>query len=289
MPDARENLAVRVTDRGADRFVLVGKTESGKSFLAGILINWFFQDFVHHIVKGMESDGRILIIDSKPAWQAQYDLYEHAYRSVDPVVPHSFCATTFEQYVEMMVPGPEQKPFVLLQNHDRTEEEFIFIANQCMEHFFRTQVPETPSLLYLDESMDFYGPTGQGKGGNIIQRCFRAGRQKGLATMIATQRARTINLQCLSEASVVIAFYLPNSSDWERLYEIGVPGNVPCPPELDPTPGAPDDQPSYMFVLRRKGRLVYPYFVDGEPYYGRVQIVSSKDAGGSPAAVADAT
>lgn len=121
------------------------------------------------------------------------------------------------------------------------------IARQvwAMREFFRTQNPRTPSLLYIDEGMDFFGPNGMAKEGDIIQRCFRAGREKGLCTLMAVQRPRAISLQALTESNILYLFAIAYQDDVKRLYEMGLPKGVMAPEE------------DYYFRLLRDRKL-YP-------------------------------
>jgi hypothetical protein len=111
--------------------------------------------------------------------------------------------------------------------------------------FFDTQRPDEPSLLVIDEGMDFFGPSGNARFGNGIQRCMRAGREKGLCTMIGVQRPKAINLQCLTETNVLFLFAIDYEEDVKRLREMGFPKGVAAP------------RKDYDFLLFRDKKL-YP-------------------------------
>ena len=110
--------------------------------------------------------------------------------------------------------------------------------------FFDSQEYERPSLLYVDEGMDFFGPSGNSRYGNAIQKCFRAGREKGLATCIGVQRPKAINVQTLTEANLLYLFKLDYSADVKRLVEMGLPEGITAPTEL------------YKFRHMRDGELL---------------------------------
>lgn len=88
-----------------------------------------------------------------------------------------------------------------------------------------------PTLLVIDEGMDFFGPTGNGIHGDIVQRCWRAGGEKGMACLIGVQRPKSINLQMLTESNLLYLFHLSNEDDVKRLWEMGLPKGVVPPIE----------------------------------------------------------
>lgn len=134
---------------------------------------------------------------------------------------------------------------VILQNTEVDEEDNVRWQVEAIALFFKEQRDARPSLLYVDEGMDFYGPTGNARFGNAIQRCFRAGREKGLATLLGVQRPKSINLQTLTEANVLYLFRLDFVEDVKRLQEMGYPK----------TAGAPDEDHRFRYM---RGRALYP-------------------------------
>lgn len=115
----------------------------------------------------------------------------------------------------------------------------------AISKFFKTLNPKEPSFVYVDEGMDFFGPTGNAKYGTIIQRCYRAGRERGLITCMGVQRPACITVQAMSESNVKYIFALGAESDFDNLRKKGVPKSVE-PVEED-----------YYFRLIRN-RKVYP-------------------------------
>lgn len=96
---------------------------------------------------------------------------------------------------------------------------------------FKSQRHERKTMLYIDEGMDFFGPTGVSRYGNAIQRSFRAGREKGMTSVIGLQRPKTINLQTLTEMNVLYLFRLQYQDDVKRLQEMGLPAGTQAPDE----------------------------------------------------------
>lgn len=223
---AREDFAIRADDRG----VLCGTTGCGKSTLASILINLFYQDYVKY---DDEPEGRILIVDSKPRWRHDHLLSRFSKQSSLPpgdpqtIIRHSVLVRDAGEWKQA---NRSNEPVILLQNPDLPMKELIPWLVVCMEDFFKTQHTERKSLLYIDEGMDFFGPSGNGLHGDIIQRCYRAGREKGLATVTGIQRPKQINLQVLTESNYLALFHLRFADDVTRIYEMGFPVGM-MPPE----------------------------------------------------------
>lgn len=115
---------------------------------------------------------------------------------------------------------------VVSQQIDNDGDSRIAFQTQVMAKFFATQRPEWPSLIVIDEGMDFFGPTGNALHGPIVQRCWRAGGEKGLSCLIGVQRPKTINLQMLTESNLLYLFHLRFSEDVKRLREMGLPAGV---------------------------------------------------------------
>ncbi|MGH7239169.1 MAG: hypothetical protein ACREHG_03775 [Candidatus Saccharimonadales bacterium] len=102
---------------------------------------------------------------------------------------------------------------------------------EAMEKFLETQHYKRPSLMYIDEGHDFYGPTGVAKHSDVIQRSYRSGAERGMSTLLGTQRPKTINLQILTEANLLYLFHIAFREDLKRLYEMGVPQSLTTLPE----------------------------------------------------------
>jgi hypothetical protein len=100
-----------------------------------------------------------------------------------------------------------------------------------MRKLFSTQRPRLPTLLVIDEGMDFFGPTGNSLHGPIVQKCWRQGGEKGMSCLIGVQRPKSINLQMLTESNLLYLFHLRFANDVKRLQEMGLPSGVTPPVE----------------------------------------------------------
>lgn len=134
---------------------------------------------------------------------------------------------------------------VIVQTSQDTPES-VSMAFQVatIRKFFNTQKASVPSLLYVDEGMDFFTPNGVERFGGAIQRCYRAGRERGLATLAGFQRPKAISMQCLTEMNVLYLFRLNYRNDIKRLIEMGLPEDTEAPTE------------NHRFLYMRKGKLL---------------------------------
>lgn len=222
-----DDLLIRVDPvSGAERWLLVGATGTGKSTAAGVLINKFSHQYVEPQKKNQRPRGRILVVDTKPRWRPQMlaDGTKATRKYKDflsgPEIPNSRLVSHERDWDLAWQTGDG---IVIIQNHELTQHDLIMWCVKMMERFFKSQKIKQPSLLVIDEGMDFFGATGNAKYGDIIQRSVRAGREKGLASLICVQRPKTINMQIITEASALMLFHIKFLADMKRLQEMGIP------------------------------------------------------------------
>lgn len=239
-------ISLRVTNHGADRGIIVGRASSGKSTLANQLVN----DFATRYVIDKKKPGRILVVDTKPRWRATQgvtgnNLRRH-YRFFvkGDKIPRSVLLRNSSEWNMAWTPDLTTR-IVIAQRDDLDTEQLIAWQVELIKKFYQTQKAGEPSLLYVDEGMDFFGVNGSSRYGTAIQRCYRAGREKDLSTLIGVQRPKCINLQCLTEANVLYLFAINYEDDVRRLYEMGWPKGEMPPRE------------NFKFKLLRNGKK-YP-------------------------------
>lgn len=261
-------ITLRVDDHGADRATLVGATGTGKSTLAAYLIRVFKQDY---------PDSRIQIHDTKPRWRAEYlpdgTRAERRYRRMTKgdTIAESMAIDRLDDWDLVWDKDVNPSQVVVVQRigsrrHPITQRENIVFQVECAERFFHTQDARRPSLIYFDEGMDFFYSSAAARGGSdIVQRCYRAGREMGLATMASFQRPIGINQQTLTEMNYCALFDLDNRKDVRRLWDMGWPANVPAP--HTETFDGPD--PIGTFRLWRKGIHAPKYRLAREESNGR--------------------
>jgi energy-coupling factor transporter ATP-binding protein EcfA2 len=229
-----------------DRAVCIGASNCGKSTLSNHLLGAFQRQ--HCVGVPRARRGRVLILDDKPRFRATRAVTGKGVRArykdfvkgdtVEGVVLDDLTHWDLAFHPDL---NPAQT--VIVQNPDLDEGAVVSLCVGAAALFFKTQKPKHPSLLYVDEGMSFFGPSGTGRFGNAIQRCFRAGREKKMAVILSSQRPKQISMQCLTEANVAFIFRLDFTDDMKRLQEMGFPAGA------DPLT---EDQQFYWF--QKKGR-----------------------------------
>jgi hypothetical protein len=240
----------------SDRGILIGANGTGKSTLADHVLTSFRMEY---------PDARIMILDTKPRWRATKlakggtprRMYAPLARG--DTINGAVSLNTMDDWGLAWDRNVNESQTVIAQRLSGRHDDNVRFQVLAAERFFNTQRDSRPSLLYLDEGMDFFGPNSGARGGSdIVQRCFRAGREKGLATLIGVQRPIGINDQCLTETNWCALFRINFTNDVKRLWEMGWPKH-----QLPPTyaqkhqfrmwrEGAPD---APLCLLDRKERV----------------------------------
>lgn len=253
------DIKLRVTDHGADRATLVGATGTGKSTLAAWLLTQFRNDY---------PESRIIVMDTKPRWRAQYlwdgGTAERRYKrmAVGDTIPGSMALERPDEWPLVWDRHVNPTQTVVCQNVRATQRANIQFQTWAAEKFFRTQDAKRPSIIYFDEGMDFYTTSGSARGSDIVQRCYRAGREMNLVTMFGSQRPISINKQILSECNYLACFALDNRADVRRLWEYGWP-KTELPPTMHDINACTEKcymhDPAGTFRLWRKGHTAPKY------------------------------
>lgn len=252
------DVRLHVTNRGADRATLVGATGTGKSTLAEYLLRGFREDY---------PDARILVMDTKPRWRADWlpdgtrATRRYKRMAEGDTIPGSMALDRMDDWGLAWDHDVNPSQTVIVQRigtrkHPVTHASNIVFQLQAAERFFNTQDARRPSLIYFDEGMDFFHGSAAARGGSdIVQRCYRAGREMGLVPVLGCQRPIGINIQTLTEINYCALFDLDYRKDVQRLYEMGWPKDVP-PPHSEPFGGS---DPTGTFRLWRKGTTAPKY------------------------------
>lgn len=212
-----ESISLRARERG----LLVGGTDTGKSTLAEALV----QDFFHRY-----PTSRILILDSKPRFRAERDhngrSARRRYRSWShgPTVPGSVVVSAPDQLDTAWTTGAR----VSIAQGQGARDVPALVA--CAGRFLDTSRANRPQLLVVDETMDFFSPNGQPRGGDdVLVRTARGGRERGTGGLYCTQRTRSIPGQLIEELTRCYLFRLDYRADVKRLWEMGFPPGVQPP------------------------------------------------------------
>ena len=236
-----------VSMHAADRGILIGASNTGKSTLAAHVLSSF---------RKANPDSRILVLDTKPRWRAERMVdgtnTRRLYRAFGKgdLIPGSVSLQRMVDWKLSWDKDVNPTQTVVAQRVEGSQASIVSFAVACSERFFATQRASRPSLIYWDEGMDLFTVTGSAHGSDIVQRCFRAGREKGLASLIGVQRPKGINIQCLTETSWCAVFRINFTEDVKRLYEMGWPKDV------EP----PTYEQKYAFRLWREGHPGAPLY-----------------------------
>ena len=244
------NDGASMTDVGmkaADRGILIGASATGKSTLAAHVLSSF---------RTTEPTARIMVFDTKPRWRGQRradgtsprKMYKNFVKG--DTIPGAAILERPQDWSIVWDRDANPSQTVVVQRLKGSQKANVLFQLWCAEQFYDTQSANRPSLAYFDEGMDFFTTNGVAVGSDVIQRMYRAGREKGLATLIGVQRPKGINAQCLTETSWCCVFRINYVDDMKRLYDMGWPKGVSCPTYEQP----------HAFRLWREGRPVAPLY-----------------------------
>lgn len=244
---------VDIAMHAADRGILIGANGTGKSTLAEYNLAEFRRQY---------PESRIAVLDTKPRWRAEWmpdgrrakRLYKKLAKG--DTIPGSMHISRAQDWPLVWDRDINPSQSVIVQRLNGSTADNIRFQVGFLEKFFQTQDARRPSLVYLDEGMDFFATNSAARGGSdIVQRCFRAGRERNLATLIGVQRPVGINTQCLTETSWCALFRINYQSDVKRLYEMGWPhGTGP------PTHSEVRNNGQGLFRLWRDGQDTAPFY-----------------------------
>jgi hypothetical protein len=236
---------VDVSVKARDRAILIGASGTGKSTLAAHNLNHF---------RIQNPDARILVLDTKPRWRGQWKadgtsptrMYRRFVKG--DTIPGAVVVSRPVDWSLAWSKDVNPAQTVIVQRLTGTQSSNVAFQTWCSERFLETQRADRPSLIYWDEGMDFFTTSGSARNSDVVQRCYRAGRELNLASMIGVQRPKGINLQCLTETSYCALFRINFAEDVKRLWEMGWPREIGAPTYQEPhafrlwrdsAPGAP--------------------------------------------------
>jgi energy-coupling factor transporter ATP-binding protein EcfA2 len=230
--------------RERERAFLLGGTGSGKTTLEEMLVADFYNRY---------QSSRILILDSKPRFRAEYFTNGISAKRVfrhwkpGPTIPGSVLIREAAQLEDAWRLGAR----VVVAQAERSAQypELVHVA----ETFYRAARHSRPQLLCVDETADYFHQNGSPIGGSdALVRIARSGRERGTAALYCSQRAKSIPSSIIEELTQLYLFALDGRSDLKRCIEMGAPEWIEPPEELL----------EFMLWTKRDRRNVYgPYKV----------------------------
>lgn len=223
------------------RGMAFGITGSGKSELANSLMRHWQE---------REPSSRILILDSKPRFRAEWELngmstrWSRRYKGWKrgQAVPDSVVLPLRHHPKGELAQAKQLGYRVVIAQIDDLDYTPWLLAS--MREFYRSAKDGEANLVYVDEAADFFGGSGAfGKGHPMLQ-VIRSGREKGVAFLASSQRPRNIPPAAITEATNLYVFELAHEDDWKHLQQIGLPKDARVPDE---------DHAFYYYSRLRKG------------------------------------
>lgn len=232
-----------------DRAIIMGTSDSGKSTLAMHQLSAFRNDY---------PNARILVADTKPRWRgerlADGTSTKRRYERMGPgdFIPGSVVMQSPRDWSLAWDRDNNPAQTVIMQNIDHTSQQAAGWQQAMADKYFKSLDYRRPSLIYWDEGHDFFTAQGMARGSDIVQRGYRAGRERGLTSLIGFQRTVGFPIQCLTEANICALFHIDYIKDMRRLYEMGWPEKEGPPTE--------EEWQEYIFKMWRKGTRGAPRY-----------------------------
>jgi energy-coupling factor transporter ATP-binding protein EcfA2 len=222
--EPRQNLGPIALPKKA-RGMLFGTTGSGKSTLAEALMRQWLAS---------QKAPRVLILDSKPRFRAQWELTGVSTRASRRYKKWEHGSPVPNSYVlPLHDPASELKQVWRLGGTvaiAQVESLRLLPALQvALATFYRQSNAKYSQLVMVDEMADFFGSSATFGRGDAILQVARSGRERGIAMLGCSQRPRHIPTAVLTEASQVYIFELAYDKDLDHLKEMGLPRDVRLP------------------------------------------------------------
>lgn len=244
-PLTLDDIALHEKQRG----FCVGMTESGKSTLS--------ERMLYHWRREYGDATRILIVDSKPRFRAQWltnglpakRLYKHWDHGA--YFPGSYLLDLNNIKESLVTIFDRLGGHVAIAQGDRSTLPWLQFASSV---FYNATRAKWKQLLYIDELADFYDTSGHGRRGDPFLQSVRSGRERGLAVLACSQRPRAIPKSVISEVTNAYVFELAYSEDVKHLQEMGLPETI------DTAKLAREAHSFYFFTRDRKRRQLAGYY-----------------------------
>lgn len=210
-------LAPVLTLPRAGRTAIFGMTGAGKTILADTLRATWLRKY---------PTGKVLIIDSKPHYRAQWQLNgitaAHLYRKWDTSNEHDFVPGSIVLAMDNPARAAhdlrqafKKSRVVIVQGGKDLWPALLWYAKTFYEIFSNKQGPR---LLDVDEAADFFEVN---RFGGILLQALRAGRQLGLGVLMGSQRPVFLPKATLTESDRLYVLKLKNEDDLKTIQKNG--------------------------------------------------------------------
>jgi hypothetical protein len=209
----------------AGRTAIFGMTGAGKTILADTLRSGWLMRYLN---------GKVLIVDSKPHYRAQWQLNgvaaKHLYRKWDTsnehdYVPGSIVLPVEDGNIAHMLKMAFKKTRVVIVQGGRALWKWLLKVAQVFYEFFSNK--QGPRLLDVDEAADFFEVD---RFGGILLQSLRAGRQLGLGVLMGSQRPVFLPKATLTESDRLYILKLKNEDDLKTIQKNGgLPKSIVAP------------------------------------------------------------
>lgn len=217
-PVSLAQIGLRRNERG----FVVGGVGAGKSTLMEML----GREFVTHYHR---LGARRLILDSKPRyraeWTAQGISAKKRYKKWGhgQYVPGSVVVDDVRDLDLAWKTGTRT---VIVQCESSADIGRLVAAASS---FLRSSRAGRPQLLQVDETLDFFHGNGADRGGDdAVKRTVRAGRERGTAALLGSQRTKGLPPTVMEEMDRLYCLRIDFKADAKRLQEMGAP-DFPVP------------------------------------------------------------
>lgn len=213
-PHSVEDVELKPAERG----LLLGMTEMGKSTLADALIDHSRKKF---------PDQHIIIFDTKPNYRAQMELNGLPsvlrYRNWDDkkgvYIPGSVAIDSSMDPWSSLKFAWQQKYKVVVAQISKHDD--IGWLSKVMRAAYEHKPKNKPLLLDVDETNHWF--RGHRGHGNIIIEILTSGRENGVGMLLGGQRPRNISVEAMESMTNLYWFYTPWGEDNKHLKSMGVP------------------------------------------------------------------
>lgn len=210
-------LAPVLTLPRAGRTAIFGMTGAGKTLLGDTLRNMWLRKY---------PNGKVLVVDSKPHYRAQWQLNgvlaKPLYRKWDSSNEHDYLPGA----IVLSLDNPAHAAHQLRQAYRRSRvvvvqggrpawRALLWYAQQFYEIFSNKQGPR---LMDVDEAADFFEVD---RFGGILLQSLRAGRQLGLGVLMGSQRPVFLPKATLTESDRLYVLKLKNEDDLKTIQKNG--------------------------------------------------------------------